>query len=527
MNSDIGGQIIGYHLSRKGDRTFQAYDPVKRETIPDVFTDATNEEVDLAVTQAALAHKRYGMLSGKTRAAFLHTIADSIDSLGDQLTEVAGRETGLPAARLNGERGRTVNQLRLFARLLEEGSWVHARIDRANPEKQLPDLRQMQIPLGPVGVFGASNFPLAFSVAGGDTASALAAGCPVVFKAHPAHPHTSFLVGNAIRSAAEASGMPEGVFSLLHGKANEVGMALANHPLVTAIGFTGSFNGGKALFDAACRREKPIPVFAEMGSVNPVFLLPGALKDRGEAIAEGLLGSVTMGTGQFCTNPGLFLTVKSPEADLFSESLQKKLEHAAAGPMLTEGIHASYVSGIRRLTDEFGLKKLSAHEAEKNGLACAQFLETDVETVLKNPAVAEEVFGPGSIHVKAGSSAELLALAEKLEGQLTVSIHGTEDDLQAHADLVSVLREKAGRLIFNGFPTGVAVSPAMVHGGPFPATTFPSGTSVGTLAIYRFTRPVCYQDFPQSSLPDELKDENPLGIWRLENGELKKIAHNA
>ncbi len=522
MNSEIGGQIIGFGFSRKGDRTFQAFDPVKRELIPDEFTDATPDELDAAVTRAAEAYKTYGYLPGKKRAMFLYAIADAVDALGDQLTSIAGRETGLPAARLTGERGRTVNQLRLFARLLEEGSWVNARIDRADPGKQLPDLRQMQVPLGPVGVFGASNFPLAFSVAGGDTASALAAGCPVVFKAHPAHPHTSFLVGNAIREAARSSDMPDGVFSLLHGKANEVGMGLVNHPLITAIGFTGSFNGGKALFDAANRREKPIPVFAEMGSVNPVFLLPGALKERSEAIAAGLVSSVTMGTGQFCTNPGLFVTVNRPEADLFASALKEQLRNVQGGAMLTEGIHSNYVRSIRRLTGEFGLAELSGNDAEKDGLACAQFLETDVKTVLANPSIAEEVFGPGSIHVRAGNPAELLELAERLEGQLTVTIHGTEDDLKQHRELLAVLREKAGRLIFNGFPTGVAVSHAMVHGGPFPATTFPSGTSVGTLAIYRFTRPVCYQDFPQSSLPDELKDENPLGIRRLENGEFTK-----
>ncbi|QEC52208.1 NADP-dependent aldehyde dehydrogenase [Anseongella ginsenosidimutans] len=522
MHNEAGGQIIGYSLSKKGDRTFRAYDPVRQEQISEVFTDATTEEVNAAAALAAAAFKKYGNLPGRERAGFLHAIAAGLEALGDELTQAAARETGLPAGRLNGERSRTVNQLRLFARLLEEGSWVNARIDTADAAKQLPDLRQMQVPLGVTSIFGASNFPLAFSVAGGDTASALAAGCPVLFKAHPAHPRTSFLVGNAIKEAALVCNMPEGVFSLLQGSSHEVGMALVNHPLVSAIGFTGSFRGGKALFDAACRREKPIPVFAEMGSVNPVFLLPGALKEKGEALAGGLLGSVTLGTGQFCTNPGLFVTMDAPEAEAFALVLKEKLKDAESGPMLTRGIHSSYTAGIRRLTEEFNLKNISGGGPEKEGMACAQFLETDVETVLKFPAVAEEVFGPGSVHVRAKTFEELLKLAENLEGQLTVTIHGTEEDLENYGELVAVLREKAGRLIFNGFPTGVAVSPAMVHGGPYPATTFPSGTSVGTMAIYRFTRPVCYQDFPQASLPEELADENPLGIWRLVNGEFTK-----
>lgn len=523
MHSESGGQIIGYSYSREGNDTFQAYDPVRQEAIPETYTNATENELNKAIGLAASAFKTYRRASGRERAKFLHTIADTIDALGEQLTTAAGRETGLPDGRLNGERGRTVNQLRLFARLLEDGSWVNARIDTADTERQQPDLRQFQVPLGVVGVFGASNFPLAFSVAGGDTASALAAGCPVVFKAHPAHPYTSFLVGNAIKEAAQACGMPEGVFSLLQGSTHEVGMGLVNHPGVAAIGFTGSLKGGKALFDAACRREKPIPVFAEMGSVNPVFLLPGALKERAEALADGLIGSVTLGTGQFCTNPGLFVTMNSPEAESLSLALKKKLnEGIEGGVMLTPGIHSAYTGGIRRLTSEYKLSKIADTQAEKDGKACLQLLETDVEAVLKNPAIAEEVFGPASVHVRAAGSEELLKLAENLEGQLTVTIHGTPEDLNEHAGLLAVLREKAGRLIFNGFPTGVAVSPAMVHGGPYPATTFPSGTSVGTLAIYRFTRPVCYQDFPGAVLPDELKDENPLDIWRLVNGELTK-----
>ncbi|HEY9559788.1 MAG TPA: aldehyde dehydrogenase (NADP(+)) [Anseongella sp.] len=520
MYNASAGQIIGPGLSKEGTHTFQAYDPVRQETLPEIFTDATPDEVGRAVELATAAFKVFGDLSGKKRAKFLHAIAAAVDALGEELTAVAREETGLPAARLTGERGRTVNQLRLFARLLEEGSWTNVRIDTADTARQQPDLRQIQIPLGPVGVFGASNFPLAFSVAGGDTASALAAGCPVIFKAHPAHPRTSFLVGNAIREAAENCEMPDGVFSLLQGSSNEVGMALVNHPLITAIGFTGSFQGGKALFDAACRREKPIPVFAEMGSVNPVFLLPGALKENGEALASGLSSSVTLGVGQFCTNPGLFATIQAPETDAFALMLKEKMETSESGPMLTQGIHAAYTRGVRRLEDDYKLTKLTGTSSEHEGRACAQLLETDVDSVLRAPAIAEEVFGPASVHVKARDFNELLELAENLEGQLTVTIHGTDEDLEQYGELVRVLKRKAGRLIFNGFPTGVAVSHAMVHGGPYPATTFPSGTSVGTLAIYRFTRPVCYQDFPQASLPEELQDGNPLGIWRMINGEL-------
>ncbi|MRG45004.1 aldehyde dehydrogenase family protein [Chitinophaga sp. SYP-B3965] len=510
------------------------------------------ETIDLAVKQAAQAFTTYKKISPRQRAAFLRAIAEEINTLGDELINTASAESNLPLPRLQGERDRTTGQLRLFADLITEGSWVNARIDKGTP-----DIRQMQIPLGVIGIFGASNFPLAFSVAGGDTAAALAAGSTVVFKAHPAHPQTSDLVANAILTAAKNTGLPEGVFSLIHGATIDTGQQLALHPQLSAIAFTGSFRGGKALYDTATRRVVPIPVYAEMGSVNPVFFLPRVLKEKGEALAAQFLQSLTMGVGQFCTNPGVFLTLNgtdksvpfngpsssyegmenkqasvssnetnaSPSSnrsgtDLFLPTLQKGIAAMPTGRMLTPGILEAYNSGINSLRQAgaqlLGKAPATAHQASP------ALLQISATQALEDPALCHEVFGPSSLHISANSKEELFQLANALEGQLTATIHGTEEDLHEYAELVDILREKAGRIVINGFPTGVAVNHAMVHGGPWPATTPAAGTSVGSSAIYRFCRPVCYQDFPAYLLPPELQDENPLGIWRLFNGNFSK-----
>ena len=419
-----------------------------------------------------------------------------------------------------------MNQLRMFADLLREGSWVNASIDTAIPDRTppKPDIRQMQIALGPVGVFGASNFPFAFSVAGGDTASALAAGCPVIVKGHQAHPGTSELTAMAILRAAEATGMPDGVFSLVQGGSTQVGMALVTHPLVKAIGFTGSFSGGKALYDAAVRREEPIPVYAEMGSINPVFILPEALKTRGKEIAAGLGDSITLGSGQFCTNPGLVLVEKDSEGyGGFQEHAKEKISNSMASAMLTSGISGAYEDGILKFSNIEGVSELAKGTAGEGANAgIPQIFVTNSETFLAHKELSEELFGPSSLLVTARDKNEIIGLAQKLEGHLTATIHGTEGDLKAYRQLIGILERKVGRIIINGFPTGVEVCPSMIHGGPFPATTDSSTTSVGTLAIYRFTRPVCYQGFSEMLLPNELKDSNPSAIHRLVNGQLTK-----
>lgn len=513
--SGPGSQFIGNTDSAEGKKTFQAFNPQRQEWIPQLFTESTAEEIDRAVTLAAAAFSNYKKVEAAQRAAFLRAIADGIVALGDELINTASAESGLPLARLNGERDRTTAQLRLFADLITEGSWVNARIDKGTP-----DIRQLQIPLGVIGIFGASNFPLAFSVAGGDTASALAAGCTVVFKAHPAHPHTSHLVATAIRTAARNTDMPDGIFSLLHGATIETGQQLAVHPSLSAIAFTGSFKGGKALYDTATRRSVPIPVFAEMGSVNPVFFLPGILQEKGEALAAQFLQSLTMGVGQFCTNPGLFVT--QAENGAFIDTLLKNITALPAGCMLTPGILDAYNKGLGQL-QQAGAQVLGKAPGEAYQAAPA-LLQISVQQAIADPALCHEVFGPSSLHIRANDPQELYSLAAALEGQLTATIHGTEADLRQHAGLVDILREKAGRIVINGFPTGVAVSNAMVHGGPWPATTPAAGTSVGTAAIYRFCRPVCYQDFPAYLLPPELQNDNPLNIWRLLNGQFSKEA---
>jgi NADP-dependent aldehyde dehydrogenase len=506
----------------------QATNPATGERLEPVFEEATSEDIDRAVRAAEAAFEPYAALPAERRAAFLRAIGDEILAEGDALLERTEAETGLPRARLEGERGRTVSQLRMFAQLLDEGSWVEARIDRPDPKRQpapRPDLRRMLVPLGPVAVFGASNFPLAFSVAGGDTASAFAAGCPVLVKAHPAHPGTSDIVGKAIVAAVRKTGLPEGVFALLQGESHEVGLGLVTHPLVKAVGFTGSLRGGRALFDAAVRRREPIPVYAEMGSSNPIFILPEALALRGEAIAKGLAASVTLGAGQFCTNPGLAVVGATAAGDVFLEAVAGVLASAPACTMVHAGIKAAYDAGLQARAQLAGvvLRARSASAGPRAATAAQPaLLLTDAVTWRSQPRLAEELYGPGSLAVRCRSKEEMQAVAEALEGHLTATVHGTDADLAEHADLLRTLRRKVGRLIVNGFPTGVEVSAAMHHGGPYPATTDARSTSVGTAAIQRFARPVCFQDVPEAFLPEELQGTNPRRIWRLVDGLLTK-----
>jgi len=521
-----GKNFVGNQLSAEGSESITAVNPANGQELDGTFVIATQGEISKAAKLAAAASTSYRKLTAVQRAAFLEAIAEEILALGDPLLERANAETGLPLARLTGERGRTVGQLRMFATYIREGSWVQARIDPALPERKplpRPDLRRMLIPIGPVAVFGASNFPFAFSVAGGDTASALAAGCPVVVKAHPAHPGVSELTASAILKAAEATGMPEGVFSLVHG-VKETGEQLVSHPSIEAVAFTGSFTAGRALCKIAAARQRPIPVFAEMGSVNPVFLLPDAVAKRTEALAAGLAGSITLGVGQFCTNPGLLIAIESEELDNLKQSLGAAIEAIAPGTMLHAGISANYRRSLDALARSSGVSIEAQAATAENSRAggSAALMVTTAEAFLANPDLAHEVFGPSSLLIECGSKGELEAVAAGLEGQLTSTIHGTEGDIEAYADLVTTVETKVGRLIFNGYPTGVEVSHTMQHGGPFPASSDSRTTSVGTTAIERFARPICYQDTPPALLPEPLQDANPLDIWRLVEGEMTK-----
>jgi NADP-dependent aldehyde dehydrogenase len=520
MTKLSGKNIIGTSLSAEGSITFNAENPANGQKLEPGFHEAAEKEIWLAIEKAATAFEVFRKKSGKERAVFLETIAEEVTALGDSLITRCMEETGLPEARLKGERGRTVTQLKMFAAYLRDGSWVEARIDKADPVRTppKPDIRSMQKALGPVGVFGASNFPLAFSVAGGDTTSALAAGCPVIFKAHPAHPGTCEMVGMAIAKAAEKTGMPEGTFSMVHGKSTAVGLAIVRHPLIRAIGFTGSYRGGKALFDVANSRPVPIPVYAEMGSTNPVFILPEAMRQNKSNIARELAASVTLGVGQFCTNPGLVFYEPDVESS-FADTLSRSLEEIKPGVMLTSYIQEAYQAGVSKLAGTQGVRTLFKGTVSGSGCyAPAYLFQTSADTFLNDHTLEEEVFGPSTLAVPAEDKQQLLRIARQLGGHLTATIHATENDLQQYAELVDILEQKAGRLIVNGYPTGVEVTHAMVHGGPFPATTDSRSTSVGTDAIRRFARPVCYQNFPQSLLPLELRDDNPLGILRMVNG---------
>jgi 2,5-dioxopentanoate dehydrogenase len=523
-----GTSLVGFRNGSKEGAQFHGVDPATGESLEPPYVSASSQDVDAAASLAAKAALAYGNLAGSAKAAFLRRIADQLESYRAAIVERSHRETGLPEARLQGELTRTTNQLRLFAQVLEEGSWVNARIDLPDPARKptpRPDIRSMFKPLGPVAVFGASNFPLAFSVAGGDTASALAAGNPVVVKAHPAHPGTSELVGNAIRESVHACALPEGVFSLLFDAGIEVGKQLVTHPAIKAVGFTGSAAAGKALMKLAASRPEPIPCYAEMGSVNPLFVLPGAMKARASEIARGLQASFTLGSGQFCTKPGLVFVPKVAETESFAAEIQQRVREMAPQVMLTRGIADKYSSALqeRSAQKQAGLLAISPPAAGARN--CSQpvaVFSTDIASFAERPDLSQEVFGPATLLVHYTKREELLTAAAALEGHLTATVHGAPEDLAEYRDLIAILERKVGRLLFNGYPTGVEVSHAMVHGGPYPATSDGRSTSVGTLAIFRFVRPLCYQDFPDAALPAELQNKNPLGITRLVNGTLSK-----
>jgi len=520
----LHGHSIVNGESREGTGTaFQGFDPSSGTRLDPVYHSASAEDVDTAANLADEAFATYGKLSGHERGRFLRHIAAGIEAIAVELIDRAHHETALPEKRLQGELARTVNQLRLFAEVAEEGSWAMARIDPAQPNRTpLPrsDIRSVLRSLGPVAVFGASNFPLAFSVAGGDTASALAAGNPVIVKAHSAHPGTSEMVGQVICNSSKECGLPVGTFALIFGSGAQVGSALVQHPAVKAVGFTGSLSAGKALMQMAAERPEPIPCFMEMSSTNPFFILPEALHSRAGEIVVGLFGSFTMGVGQFCTKPGLVFLPLDQYADALVAGLAAHVQKAAASPMLTAGICKSYQSGVTQRQDQEGVELLAHPSASAAGAVHVSpaLFQVKGSDLLRDPELSKEIFGPSTLIVRYADRQELIELAYSLEGQLTATLHGTDADIAQFADLVAILERKAGRLIVNGYPTGVEVCHAMVHGGPYPATSDSRHTSVGTQAIYRFARPVCYQDFPQAALPDELKDLNPLGIWRLVNG---------
>lgn len=522
INLNLHGCSIINGAARPGSgAAFHGHDPAAGAQLEPVYRCASIDDLNLAADLAEEAFAIYGRLPGREKARFLRHIADGIEAIVPELVERAHRETALPEARLKGESARTINQLRLFAQVVEEGSWVNARIDPAQPDrKPLPrsDIRSIMRPLGPVAVFGASNFPLAFSVAGGDTAAAFAAGNPVIVKAHHAHPGTSELVGQVIAHSVKECGLPPGVFALLFGAGSEIGAALVDHPKVKAVGFTGSLAAGKALMQRAAARPEPIPCFMEMSSVNPVFVLPDALYSRGPEIARGLFASFTLGVGQFCTKPGLVFLPRDVTGKTFVDELKVQVEKAGAAAMLTEGIANSYRTGIAARQSSVETVAQAPSNGTGNCYSAPVLMQIAAKDLLRQPELATEVFGPSTLVIWYDSRGELLELARSLEGQLTATLHGSERDLAAFADLIAILECKAGRLVVNGFPTGVEVCHAMVHGGPYPATSDSRATSVGTYSIYRFVRPVCYQDFPQAALPEELKDENPLGIWRLVNG---------
>jgi alpha-ketoglutaric semialdehyde dehydrogenase len=511
-------------MAHHSPRTYSATSPLDGRTLPGDFPLATPDDVDNVMRAAAEAAAVFARTSGEERARLLEAIAGEILALGDPLLERAGLETALPAARLTGERSRTVGQLRLFAAAARDGSWVDARIDRGQPDRQplpRPNLRRLKLPMGPVVVFGSSNFPLAFSVAGGDTASALCTGNPVVVKAHRAHPGTSEFVAGAIARAVAACGLPAGVFAMLHGEGSVIGTALVKHPAARAVGFTGSRAAGRALCDAAAGRPDPIPVFAEMSSLNPVFLLPEAVASRPQDLATGLAASMTLGVGQFCTKPGLVFAVEGGDLSRFRELLANAIAAAPAGTMLSGDILAAFDSGraeMLRVAGTATLAKSTAAAAPEKTQAAPLVAETTAATFLAQPVLREEVFGPCSLLVAASTANELRRLARSLDGQLTATVHGTPADLAAAGDLLEILARTAGRVIVNGFPTGVEVCHAMQHGGPWPATSDSRFTSVGAAAVERFVRPVCYQDVPDALLPPALKDANPLGIERLVDG---------
>ncbi|MBO9708759.1 MAG: aldehyde dehydrogenase (NADP(+)) [Caulobacter sp.] len=520
----ITGELLIGGAARPGTGgSIQAIDPSTGESLAPAFGGATAADLDEACALAAAAFGPYRHTSPEQRAAFLETVAAKIEAIGDDLIVRAMAETGLPRPRLEGERGRTVGQLRMFAGVLRDGGWLEARIDPAQPDRKplpRPDLRLRNVPLGPVAVFGASNFPLAFSVAGGDTASALAAGCPVVVKAHPAHPGTSELVGRAIQEAVKEAGLPAGVFALLHDAGVEISQGLVADPRIKAAGFTGSRRAGLALTAIAQGRPEPIPFYAEMSSINPVLLLPAALKARGPAIAPDFVAALTQGAGQFCTNPGLLLGIDGPELDAFLAATAEVIAKAPAGQMLTPGICKAFSHGVKALAETSGVDEVAHGLEGGHGQGRAALFSVDAATFLATPHLQDEIFGAASLVVRAKDLAQLTQVITALEGQLTIAVHADEADADLARALLPSLELKAGRVLFNGFGTGVEVGHAMVHGGPFPSTSDSRTTSVGSLAIFRFLRPVSYQNVPAALLPAELQDANPLGIARRVDGKV-------
>lgn len=519
-----GGSLVGFGSSGAGGASFKAFDPAKNAALEPSFLSATVADVNRAAELAAEAAPVLARLSGAGRAKFMRAIAANLEAKAADLVARAMLETALPEARLKGEVARTVGQLRLYAEAAEKGTWVDARIETAQPDRQplpKPDHRSLLRPLGPVVVFGSSNFPFAYSVAGGDTASAFAVGCPVIVKAHPAHPGTSELTGRLILHAVRDCGLPEGTFSLLFDAGFEVGQALINHPLIKAAGFTGSVKGGRALTDLAAARPEPIPVYAEMGSVNPVFVLPGALAERAAAIVTGLHASGTLGVGQFCTNPGLLVLQRSPAAEAFVRELAAKLSATPEGVMLTPGIARAYTSNTSHRAKQAGVKVLVEGKASAACAAAPVWFETDALNYLGNPSLSEEIFGPSALVVWCKDRAEMLRVAGRIEGSLTATLLAGAAETAEQADLIELLAAKAGRLVLNGYPTGVEVSHAIVHGGPYPSTSDGGrSTSVGTRALGRWVRPICYQNFADGLLPPELQNANPLGLLRLVNGQV-------
>jgi NADP-dependent aldehyde dehydrogenase len=520
-SASLTGQMIiaGSRVTGHGE-AIRACDPAAdRDLEPQYFYGDVND-VDAACAAASEAFHTFRSTSSAVRAEFLEAIATNIEARKEALIARACTETGLPRPRISGEVGRTAGQLRLFAQVLREGGWNGARIDPSLPDRSpLPraDIRQRKVPLGPVAVFGASNFPLAFSVAGGDTASALAAGCPVVVKAHDAHPGTSELVGHAIVDAIISTGMPSGTFSMLFGTGPGLGVALVTDPRIKAVGFTGSRSGGTALVSAAAARSIPIPVYAEMSSINPVFILANALRDRGAELATVFVESLTLGSGQLCTNPGLVITVDGPGLDNFIQAASSAVAVSTATPMLSPTIASNYAEGVNLLASQAQLVAQGAASSSANGCRAALFV-TDAATFSASDILQREVFGSSSLVVRCTDAAQVRAIASSLEGQLTATVHCDEGDLDEARALLPILELQAGRILFNGWPTGVEVGHAMVHGGPYPATSDARTTSVGSLAIERFLRPVAYQDVPPTLLPSAIADGNPDGLWRLIDG---------
>ena len=517
-----GKNYIGSSLSAKGTKIFKTFNPLLNIENEYVFNEASAEEIEEAVGLATKAFKEYRNISGKEKAKFLNAIADEILALDDELINTYCSESGLPEGRAMGERGRTVGQLRAFATHLEEGSWVEASIDTAQPDRTpLPkvDLRKMLVPLGPIVVFGASNFPLAFSTAGGDTAAALAAGCSVIVKSHPMHAGTGELVSSAVVKAAKKTGMPNGVFSNLNSSGIEVGQTLVKHPQVKGVGFTGSIRGGRALFDLAAQRPEPIPVFAEMGSINPVVLLPEALEEKAADWAKIYAGSITLGSGQFCTNPGLLLGIKGEYLNEFAQVLAEEIVKVEPSCMLHPNIVGTYETNKAKAISQEGIEVLADYSTEVEDNYGRQIVsKIEGKTFLENTTLHQEVFGPFSLLVECDDENQLAGIVNQLEGQLTGTIIGSENEVVKNSKIVAAMQNRVGRIIFNGVPTGVEVCPSMLHGGPYPASTDSRFTAVGVDSIKRWVRPFSFQSWPNQLLPDELKNENPLGILRNVNG---------